>query len=144
MEVERGGVEQHHREIGEQAAPALEQLLLDQILGPPRRPGRSAPIRQDLTQPAPPNATQWSVRSMATAAGISYSSVQRIWHAHELKPHLTRSFKVSRDPNFVEKAEDVGWPLPQLNPPNKALVLSIDEYSEVGSYFRSKLHQVTF
>jgi hypothetical protein len=55
----------------------------------------------------PPNATHWSVRSMAAAAGISYSSVQRIWHAHGLKPHLVETFKVSRDQNFAAKVEDV-------------------------------------
>jgi hypothetical protein len=55
----------------------------------------------------PPNATQWSLRSMAAAVGISYSSVQRIWHAHGLKPHLVKTFKVSRDRNFAAKVEDV-------------------------------------
>jgi hypothetical protein len=55
----------------------------------------------------PPNATHWSVRSMAAVAGISYSSVQRIWHAHGLKPHLVETFKVSRDKNFAAKVEDV-------------------------------------
>src|SRR6476659_8867866 len=55
----------------------------------------------------PPNATQWSLRSMAAAAGVSYSSVQRIWRAHGLKPHLVKTFKVSRDKHFAAKVEDV-------------------------------------
>ena len=55
----------------------------------------------------PPNATHWSVRSLAKAAGISYSSVQRIWSAHGLKPHLVETFKVSRDKSFAAKVEDV-------------------------------------
>ena len=55
----------------------------------------------------PPNATQWSVRIMAKVAGISYSSVQRIWLAHGLKPHLVKTFKVSRDKNFAAKVTDV-------------------------------------
>src|SRR5262249_36711840 len=55
----------------------------------------------------PPNATQWSARTMAKAVGISYTSVQRIWRAHGLKPHLIKTFKVSRDKNFVAKVEDV-------------------------------------
>ena len=64
----------------------------------------------------PPNATQWSVRSMAAAAGISHSSVQRIWHAHGLKPHLVETFKISRDRNFAAKVADgVGL---YLNPPD--------------------------
>src|SRR5215831_19210237 len=56
----------------------------------------------------PPNATHWSLRSMAAAAGISYSSVQRIWRAHGLKPHLVETFKISRDKTFTAKVTDVG------------------------------------
>jgi transposase len=73
---------------------------------------------------------------MAAATNISYSSVQRIWHAHELKPHLTRSFKVSRDPNFVDKVEDVTGLY--FNPPDKALVLSVDEKSQIQALDRTQ------
>ena len=83
----------------------------------------------------PPNATHWSVRTMAAAANISHSSVQRIWHAHELKPHLTRSFKVSRDPNFEEKLEDVMGLY--FNPPEHAIVLSCDEKSQIQALDRT-------
>jgi hypothetical protein len=55
----------------------------------------------------PPNATHCSMRSMAAAAGISCSSVQRIWHVHGLKPHLTKTFEASRDKNFTAKVEEV-------------------------------------
>ena len=65
----------------------------------------------DMTLHAkPPNATHWSLRSMAAAAGLSYSSVQRIWRAHGLRPHLVKTFKVSRDKNFAAKVEDVVGP----------------------------------
>jgi transposase len=104
----------------------VDGLLKDATRPPRRKPLTAEKIKQvvDMTlHQTPPNATHWSVRTMAAAAGISYSSVQRIWHAHELKPHLTRSFKVSRDPNFIEKVEDVVGLY--LNPPNKALVLSV-------------------
>src|SRR6266513_1804360 len=84
----------------------------------------------------PPNATHWSVRSMAAAAGISYSSVQRIWHAHGLKPHLVKTFKVSRDKNFVAKVEDVVGLY--LNPPDKALVLCVDEKSQIQALDRTQ------
>ena len=84
----------------------------------------------------PPNATQWSVRSMAAAAGISYSSVQRIWHAHELKPHLVKAFKVSRDKNFATKVADVVGLY--LNPPDKALVLCVDEKSQIQALDRTQ------
>jgi hypothetical protein len=67
---------------------------------------------------------------MAAAAGVSYSGVQRIWHAHGLKPHLVKTFKVSRDKNFAAKVKDVlGL---YLNPPDKALVLCVDEKSALA------------
>lgn len=84
----------------------------------------------------PPKATQWSVRSMGARAGISYSSVQRIWHAHGLKPHLVKTFKVSRDKNFVAKVEDVVGLY--LNPPDKALVLCVDEKSQIQALDRTQ------
>jgi len=84
----------------------------------------------------PPNATHWSVRSMAKAAGISHSSVQRIWHAHGLKPHLVDTFKVSRDKNFASKVEDVVGLY--LNPPDKALVLCVDEKSQIQALDRTQ------
>jgi transposase len=88
---------------------------MDGLLKDATRPSRVKPlapekIKQvvDMTLHAkPPNATHWSLRSMAAAAGLSYSSVQRIWRAHGLKPHLVETFKVSRDKNFAAKVEDV-------------------------------------
>jgi hypothetical protein len=83
----------------------------------------------------PPNATHWSLRSMAAAAGVSYSSVQRIWHAHGLKPHLVETFKVSRDKNFAAKVEDVVGLY--LDPPDRALVLCVDEKSQIQALDRT-------
>ncbi len=84
----------------------------------------------------PANATHWSVRAMADAMGISHTSVQRIWAEHGLKPHLVRSFKVSNDPDFANKVEDiVGL---YLDPPEKALVLSVDEKSQVRALDRTQ------
>ena len=73
------------------------------------------------TQRAPTHATHWSCRSMATVCGVSKASVQRVWHAHGFKPHLIKTFKLSNDPHFVEKLEDVVGLY--LNPPEHALVL---------------------
>src|SRR5467141_2509370 len=84
----------------------------------------------------PPNATHWSMRRMAAAADISYSSVQRVWHAHGLKPHLTKTFKVSRDKNFAAKVEDVVGLY--LNPPDKALVFCVDEKSQIQALDRTQ------
>ena len=79
----------------------------------------------------PAKATHWSVRSLARAVGISHSAVQRIWQAHGLKPHLVKTFKLSRDKRFVEKVQDVVGLY--LDPPDKALVLSVDEKSQTPS-----------
>ena len=84
----------------------------------------------------PPAATHWSVRTMAKAQGVSPMSVQRIWKQHGLKPHLTRTFKLSRDKRFLEKLIDiVGL---YLNPPDKALVLCVDEKCQIQALDRTQ------
>ena len=84
----------------------------------------------------PANATHWSTRTMASAAGISEASVRRIWHAHGLKPHLVRTFQLSRDPQFTEKLEEiVGL---YLNPPEHAIVLCADEKSQIQALDRTQ------
>lgn len=84
----------------------------------------------------PSAATHWSVRSMAKAQGISPMSVQRIWKQHGLKPHLIRTFKISRDKHFVEKLYDVVGLY--LNPPDKSLVLCVDEKSQIQALDRTQ------
>ena len=79
------------------------------------------------TQPA--GATHWSCRTMAKAQGVSKATVNRIWQSHQIKPHRTKGFKLSRDPNFLEKLTDVVGLY--LNPPDKALVLCVDEKSQI-------------
>jgi len=84
----------------------------------------------------PPNATHWSVRTMAKAQGVSPATVQRIWDAHGLQPHRVRTFKLSNDKRFVEKlTEVVGL---YLNPPAKALVLCVDEKSQIQALDRTQ------
>jgi transposase len=84
----------------------------------------------------PKGATHWSVRTMAKAQGISPAAVQRIWSAHGLKPHLVRTFKLSRDPKFLEKLHDVVGLY--LNPPEHALVFSFDEKSQIQALDRTQ------
>lgn len=84
----------------------------------------------------PENATHWSVRTMAEIAGVSPASVQRIWAAHGLKPHLIRTFKLSTDPMFEEKLVDVVGLY--LNPPEKAIVLCVDEKSQIQALDRTQ------
>ena len=108
------------------------------------RPGRTrtitaAKVREVVrrtTQHAPAGATHWSTRSMAQAAGVSEKSVRRIWRQHGLKPHLSRTFKVSNDPQFTEKLEAIiGL---YLNPPEHALVLCADEKSQIQALDRTQ------
>jgi transposase len=84
----------------------------------------------------PAQATHWSTRSLAVAAGVSPATIQRVWKRHGLKPHLTRSFKLSRDPRFVDKLQDVVGLY--LNPPDHALVLSVDEKSQIQALDRTQ------
>jgi transposase len=83
----------------------------------------------------PKDATHWSTRSMAKATGMSQSTVSRIWRAFGLKPHLTETFKLSNDPLFVEKVRDVVGLY--LNPPEAALVLCVDEKTQVQALDRT-------
>ena len=84
----------------------------------------------------PENATHWSARSMAKSQGISRMAVQRIWKQYNLKPHLIETFKLSRDKRFLEKLHDiVGL---YLNPPDKALVLCVDEKSQIQALDRTQ------
>ena len=108
------------------------------------RPGGTAEISAEMiaqvidrtTQSKPAGSTHWSRSSMAREMDISESSVGRIWRAHGLKPHRIESFKVSNDPHFAEKLEAiVGL---YLNPPEHALVLSIDEKSQIQALDRTQ------
>ena len=84
----------------------------------------------------PANATHWSARMLAKEVGVGHTSIQRVWKEHGLKPHLTRSFKLSNDPNFAEKVQDtVGL---YLNPPDNAVVLSVDEKSQIQALDRTQ------
>src|SRR5450756_497099 len=88
------------------------------------------------TQTVPPGETHWSCRTMARAQGVSAATVQRIWDAHGLRPHRTRAFKLSGDPLFTEKLTDVVGLY--LNPPEKALVLCVDEKSQIQALDRTQ------
>ncbi|WGQ03905.1 IS630 family transposase, partial (plasmid) [Pseudomonas amygdali pv. aesculi] len=84
----------------------------------------------------PEDASHWSTRQMSRETGISPASVMRIWHAFGIKPHLEKTFKLSTDPLFVDKVQDiVGL---YLNPPDRALVLCIDEKSQIQALNRTQ------
>jgi transposase len=108
------------------------------------RPGRNPRIPPEKVKAVveatlhqqPSNATHWSTRSMARFQGLSEASIRRIWHEYRLKPHLTETFKLSRDKYFVEKLQDVVGLY--LNPPEKALVLCVDEKSQIQALDRTQ------
>jgi transposase len=93
-------------------------------------------VVQATLHTTPVNATHWSTRTMAKAQGLSEASIRRIWQRHNLKPHLTETFKLSRDKQFIEKLHDVVGLY--LNPPDKALVLCVDEKSQIQALDRTR------
>jgi transposase len=103
----------------------------------PRYPAEKIKQIIDATlQTRPKGATHWSCRTMARAQSVSKATVNRIWQSHHLQPHLTKGFKLSRDPQFLEKLTDVVGLY--LNPPEKALVLCVDEKSQIQALDRTQ------
>src|SRR6202030_2739478 len=84
----------------------------------------------------PEDATHWSCRTLAERFGVSHMTVSRIWDSHGLQPHRVRNFKLSRDKRFIEKLHDVVGLY--LNPPDKALVLCVDEKSQIEALHRTQ------
>jgi len=93
-------------------------------------------IIQTTLQSTPINATHWSIRTMGENAGVSHTTVRRIWNAHQIKPHLVRTFKLSKDKQFVDKLRDVVGLY--INPPEHAVVLSVDEKSQIQALDRTQ------
>jgi len=121
------------------AEAGVEGLLRDAARGPgkPRLGDPTVHRVVALTCSEPPGeATQWTGRAMAKMVGISLRSVQRIWAAHKLQPHRIRTFKRSTDPEFAAKLEDVVGLY--VDPPKHALVLSIDEKSQIQALDRTQ------
>jgi transposase len=116
---------------------------LDGLLDEPRpgapRTVTDADVEAVLTrtlETKPADATHWSTRAMAQACGLSRNTVHRIWRAFALQPHRTETFKLSKDPLFIEKVRDiVGL---YLNPPDRALVLCVDEKSQIQALDRTQ------
>ncbi len=108
------------------------------------RPGRKKAIASEAIErvveatlhTTPRGATHWSTRTMAKAQGLSHVTVHRIWKQHGLQPHRVETFKLSKDPKFVEKLRDVVGLY--LDPPDKALVLSVDEKSQIQALDRTR------
>ena len=116
---------------------------LDGLLDEPR-PGRPRTISDEQVdevivktlETTPKDATHWSTRSMAREVGLTQNAVLRIWHAFGLQPHRQETFKLSKDPQFVEKVHDVVGLY--LNPPERAVVLCVDEKSQIQALDRTQ------
>jgi transposase len=107
------------------------------------RPGRPRTITDEQVEAViittleskPPDATHWSTRSMARQTGVSADAVMRIWHAYGLQPHRQETWKLSKDPQFIEKVHDICGLY--LNPPERAVVLAVDEKSQIQALDRT-------
>src|SRR5215204_2341529 len=150
LSAERVGVMGITRLVGKSKVTVArwqERYLAKGIAGLRRdatRPGRKPPLNAETIQQVvhktlhekPPRGTHWSIRKMAAASGLSRSSIQRIWQAHQLKPHQVKTFKLSNDKHFAEKTQEIiGL---DLNPPDKALVFSVDEKSQIQALDRTQ------
>jgi transposase len=116
----------------------LDGLLDEPRPGTPRKVGDEE-VERVLTltlESTPRDATHWSTRSLAAEAGLSRSTVSRIWRAFALQPHRSETFKLSKDPLFVEKVRDIAGLY--LNPPDRALVLCVDEKSQIQARDRTQ------
>ena len=136
LEISEPTVGKWRRRFSEFGLPGLHDEL---------RPGRPRSIADErvaelvnttLTAAPPDEATHWSCRTLARQAGVSHSTVQRVWHAFGLRPHRHDYFKLSTDPFFVEKVRDVVGLY--LNPPDHALVLCVDEKSQCQALQRTQ------
>ena len=122
--VHEGGIGEVWKiSTGRGRKPKFDQAKRDQII-------------QATLQGKPQGMTHWSCRLMAEAQGVSKNTINRLWQLHNLKPHLSRTFKLSRDANFLEKLTDVVGLY--LNPPDKALVLCLDEKSQIQALNRTQ------
>lgn len=120
-------------------AEGVEGLLHDKLRSgrPPRlTPDQVRQVVETTVHQTPSDATHWSTRTLAHAVGLGKTSIHKIWREHGLKPHRVRSFKVSPDPAFVDKVRDVVGLY--LNPPEHALVLSVDEKSQIQALERTQ------
>lgn len=119
-------------------ARGLEGLLDEPRVGPPRKV-TDTDVERVLTmtlESQPKNATHWSTRSMAEASGLAPTTVRRIWQAFALQPHRVETFKLSKDPQFIDKVRDiVGL---YIHPPEKALLLCVDEKSQIQALDRTQ------
>ena len=122
--------------FAQQGLPSVWKIAPGRGRKPSYGPEKVQSIIDTTLQSKPRGRTQWSCRSLAQHMGVSKSTVNNIWRSHNLKPHGGKTFKLSRDPHFLEKLTDVVGLY--LNPPEKAMVLCVDEKSQIQALDRTQ------
>ncbi len=136
LEIDRTIVNRWRRRFAEKGLAGIEKDAPRGGRPSTRRQEVAARIVRATTRERPADATHWSTNSLARHLGVSPSMVGRVWRANGLKPHLVRTFKVSNDPQFVEKVTDVVGLY--LNPPERAMVFCVDEKSQIQALDRTQ------
>jgi transposase len=137
LEVSRSTVLSWRRDFAEHGLEWVGRVRPGRGRRPTIAQGRIEQMVHDTLHSAPPDgATHWSVRSMAKHCGLSKSTVQKVWHARGIKPHLIETFKLSNDKRFEEKLRDVVELY--LNPPENSVILAVDEKSQIQALNRTQ------
>lgn len=136
LEVSRATVQLWRKRVHEGGIGEVWQIASGRGRKPRFDQAQQDRIIEATLQSKPPGMTHWSCRLMAEAQGVSKNTVNRLWQLHNIKPHLSSTFKLSRDAHFLEKLTDVVGLY--LNPPEKALVLCLDEKSQIQALDRTQ------
>src|SRR5467141_2136779 len=136
LKTNRNTVRLWRARFTQQGAKSLWEIAAGRGRKPTYGPEKIQAIIDTTLQSKPQGRTQWSCRSLAKRMGISKSTVNNIWRSHNLKPHRLKTFKLSRDPHFLEKLTDVVGVY--LNPPEQAIVLCVDEKSQIQALDRTQ------
>ncbi|HXO31627.1 MAG TPA: IS630 family transposase [Candidatus Acidoferrales bacterium] len=136
LRVSQPTIRKWQRRFTQGGLESLTQIAPGRGRKPRYRAAKVAAIVRTTQKQKPAGQTHWSRRTLAAVAGVSASTVHRIWDAHGLAPHRVKTFKLSRDPRFVEKLTDVVGLY--LNPPERAIVLCVDEKSQIQALQRTQ------
>jgi transcriptional regulator with XRE-family HTH domain len=136
LQINRKTVNLWRHRFAEQGLGSLWEIAPGRGRKPRYGADRIKAIVDATLQTKPQGMTQWSCRLMAKSQGVSKSTVSNIWRSHNLKPHRVKTFKLSRDPKFLEKLTDVVGLY--LNPPQQAIVLCVDEKSQIQALNRTQ------
>jgi transposase len=136
LQVRRETAALWRRRVREQGIGCVWEIAPGRGRKPRYAPAKVSEWVEATLQTKPSGATHWSTRGLAHTQGVSKSTIHRVWQDHGLKPHLTRTFKLSRDPRFLEKLTDVVGVY--LTPPQNAIVLCVDEKSQIQALDRTQ------